>query len=258
MAPMGEDLGDLDGMVTAAEGAKMMEPFLGPDSKLFYKVLDHDDIASVIDDFASAVVRAREAGIDGCELHAGHGYLIDGFLSPAKNHRTDEYGGSVENRARLLVEILTEIRARVGDDFAVWCRINSTENRPGGMTLDDCIAVARLAEAAGADAVHVSAYHDPAVATGPTDSYAPHVPGLLIENARAVKASIGVPVLAVGRIDPEMADTAIADGAFDFVSMARMILAEPELPNLLALDRREEIRPCVFHYRCIGNIFVRG
>ncbi len=254
--PPGRD--DLYGMVTADEGAKMMEPFAGPDSKLFYKVLDHDDIASVIDDFASAVVRAREAGVDGCELHAGHGYLIDGFLSPAKNHRTDEYGGSVENRARILVEILTEIRARVGDDYAVWCRINSTENRPGGMTLDDCIAIARMAEAAGADAVHVSAYHDPAVATGPTDSYAPHVPGLLIDNARAVKAALGVPVIAVGRIDPDAADAAIADGAFDFVSMARMILAEPELPNLLTAGHPEEIRPCVYHYRCIGNIFVRG
>jgi 2,4-dienoyl-CoA reductase-like NADH-dependent reductase (Old Yellow Enzyme family) len=254
--PPGRD--DLYGMVTADEGAKMMEPFVGPDSKLFYKVLDHDDIASVIDDFASAVERAREAGVDGCELHAGHGYLIDGFLSPAKNHRTDEYGGSVENRARILVEILTEIRARVGDDYAVWCRINSTENRPGGMTLDDCIAIARMAEAAGADAMHVSAYHDPAVATGPTDSYAPHVPGLLIDNARAVKAALGVPVIAVGRIDPDAADAAIADGAFDFVSMARMILAEPELPNLLAAGHPEEIRPCVYHYRCIGNIFVRG
>jgi 2,4-dienoyl-CoA reductase (NADPH2) len=254
--PPGRD--DLYGMVTADEGAKMMEPFVGPDSKLFYKVLDHDDIASVIDDFASAVVRAREAGVDGCELHAGHGYLIDGFLSPAKNHRTDEYGGSVENRARILVEILTEIRARVGDDYAVWCRINSTENRPDGMTLDDCIAIARMAEAAGADAVHVSAYHDPAVATGPTDSYAPHVPGLLIDNARAVKAALGVPVIAVGRIDPDAADAAIADGAFDFVSMARMILAEPELPNLLAAGHPEQIRPCVYHYRCIGNIFVRG
>jgi len=254
--PPGHD--DLYGMVTPDEGAKMMEPFAAPDSKLFYKVLDHDDIASVIDDFASAVVRAREAGVDGCELHAGHGYLIDGFLSPAKNHRTDEYGGSVENRARILVEIVTEIRARVGDDFAVWCRINSTENRPGGMTLDDCIAIARMAEAAGADAVHVSAYHDPAVATGPTDSYAPHVPGLLVGNARAVKAALGVPVIAVGRIDPDAADAAIADGAFDFVSMARMILAEPELPNLLAAGHPDEIRPCVYHYRCIGNIFVRG
>jgi len=254
--PPGHD--DLYGMVTPDEGAKMMEPFAAHDSKLFYKVLDHDDIASVIDDFASAVVRAREAGVDGCELHAGHGYLIDGFLSPAKNHRTDEYGGSVENRARILVEILTEIRARVGDDFAVWCRINSTENRPGGMTLDDCIAIARMAEAAGADAVHVSAYHDPAVATGPTDSYAPHVPGLLVGNARAVKAALGVPVIAVGRIDPDAADAAIADGAFDFVSMARMILAEPELPNLLAAGHPDEIRPCVYHYRCIGNIFVRG
>ena len=254
--PPGRD--DLYGMVTAAEGAKMMEPFVGPDSKLFYKVVDHDDIASVIDDFAAAVVRAREAGIDGCELHAGHGYLIDGFLSPAKNHRSDEYGGSLENRARLLVEILEECRRRVGDDFALWCRLNSTENRADGTTLDDCIAVARLAVAAGADAVHVSAYHDPAVATGPTDSYAPHVPGLLIDNARAVKGAIDAPVIAVGRITPEAADAAIADGAFDFVSMARMILAEPELPNLLAAGTPEEVRPCVYHYRCIGNIFVRG
>ena len=254
--PPGRD--DLYGMVTAAEGAKMMEPFVGPDSKLFYKVLDHDDIASVIDDFAAAVVRAREAGIDGCELHAGHGYLIDGFLSPAKNHRTDEYGGTLPNRARLLVEILAECRRRVGDDFALWCRLNSTENRPDGTTLDDCIAVARLAVTAGADAVHVSAYHDPAVATGPTDSYAPQVPGLLLDNARAVKDAIDVPVIAVGRIDPDVADAAIADGTCDFVSMARMILAEPELPNLLAAGRPEEIRPCVYHYRCIGNIFVRG
>src|SRR6476646_10472808 len=254
--PPGRD--DLYGMVTAAEGAKMMEPFVGPDSKLFYKVVDHDDIASVVDDFAAAVVRAREAGVDGCELHAGHGYLIDGFLSRAKNHRTDEYGGSVENRARILVEILREIRVRVGDDFAVWVRLNSTENRPDGATLDDCIETARLAEGAGADAVHVSAYHDPASAIGPTESYAPHVPSLLVENARAVNHAVGVPVIAVGRIAPDAADAAIADGAFDFVSMARMILAEPELPNLLAAGRPEEIRPCVYHYRCIGNIFVRG
>ncbi len=254
--PPGRD--DLYGMVTADEAAKMMEPFTGPVSKLHYMVLDHDGIARVVDAFAAAVVRAREAGVDGCELHAGHGYLIDGFLSPAKNHRTDEYGGSLENRARILVEILREIRARVGDDFAVWCRLNSTENRPDGTTLDDCIAVSRLAEAAGADAVHVSAYHDPAVATGPTDSYAPHVPGLLVENARAVKASVGVPVIAVGRIGPDLAEAAIAEGAFDFVSMARMILAEPDLPNLLEAGTPEEIRPCVYHYRCIGNIFVRG
>ncbi|HEY3669698.1 MAG TPA: FAD-dependent oxidoreductase, partial [Acidimicrobiia bacterium] len=197
-------------------------------------------------------------GVDGCELHAGHGYLIDSFLSPIKNHRTDEYGGPLEHRARFLVQILEEIRRRVGDDFAVWCRLNSTENREGGTTLDDCIAAARLAVAAGADAVHVSAYHDPGVATGPTDSYAPQIPGLLLDNARAVKDAIDAPVIAVGRIDPDAADAAIADGTCDFASMARMILAEPELPNLLAAGRPEEVRPCVYHYRCIGNIFVRG
>jgi NADPH-dependent 2,4-dienoyl-CoA reductase/sulfur reductase-like enzyme len=80
---------------------------------------------------------------------------------------------------------------------------------------------------------------------------------LLVDNARAVKAAIDAPVIAVGRITPDAAEVAIADGAFDFVSMARMILAEPELPNLLAGGTPEEVRPCVYHYRCIGNIFVR-
>jgi 2,4-dienoyl-CoA reductase (NADPH2) len=83
------------------------------------------------------------------------------------------------------------------------------------------------------------------------------VPGLLVDNTRAVKAAIDAPVIAVGRFTPDAADAAIADGAFDFVSMARMILAEPELPNLLAAGTPEEVRPCVYHYRCIGNIFVR-
>ena len=180
--PPGRD--DLYGMVTAAEGAKMMEPFVGPDSKLFYKVLDHDDIASVIDDFAAAVVRAREAGVDGCELHAGHGYLIDGFLSPAKNHRTDEYGGSIENRARILVEILREIRVRVGDDFAVWC--GSTPPRTGptaprSTTASPLRGWPRLRVPTRCTCRRTTI---PRRRSAPTDSYAPHVPGLLIENAR--------------------------------------------------------------------------
>jgi 2,4-dienoyl-CoA reductase-like NADH-dependent reductase (Old Yellow Enzyme family)/thioredoxin reductase len=254
--PPGRD--DLYAMVTPEEGTAMMGPFTAPDSKLWYRVLDHDDIAQAVDDFAAATVRAREAGVDGVELHAGHGYLIDDFLSPATNHRTDEYGGPVEHRVRFLVEILRAIRSRVGDDYPVWCRINSTENRPGGTTLDDAIAVAKLAEEAGADAIHVSAYHDPAVATGPTDSYAPHVPGLLLANAAAVRAAVSVPVIAVGRIEPEIADEWVASGAIDFVSMGRKIIAEPAFAALLDADRADDIRPCVYHYRCIGNIFVRG
>ena len=255
--PVDGTVDPLYGMVTEAEGAAMNEAYTAPTTKVHYRVMDHDDIATVVDQFASATVRAREAGLDAVELHAGHGYLIDAFLSPTVNHRDDEYGGSVENRSRFLVEVLREVRRRVGDDFTVWCRLNSTEVGIDGITLDDCLVTARLAAEAGADAIHVSAYHDPGIATGPTDSYGPHTPELLVDKARAVKAVVDIPVIAVGRIEPERADALIAEGAFDFVAMGRKLLADPELPRKLAEGRTDEVRPCAYHYRCIGNIFVR-
>ena len=247
----------LYGMVTAEEGAMMAEPLMTPDSKVHYRVMDHDDIATVVDQFAAATVRSREAGVDAVELHGGHGYLIDAFLSPTINTRDDEYGGSVENRSRFLVEILTEIRRRVGDDYPVWVRLNSTEVGIDGIVLDDALHNARVAAAAGADAIHVSAYHDPGIATGPTESYAPHVPELLVANAAAVKAVVDVPVIAVGRISPEAADGHIADGAYDFVAMGRKILADPDLASKLGAGEPDDVRPCAYHYRCIGNIFLR-
>jgi len=247
----------LYGMVTADEGAMMAEPLIAPTSKMHYRVMDHDDIATVVDQFAAAAVRAREAGVDAVELHGGHGYLIDAFLSPTVNFRDDEYGGSVEKRARFLEEILTEMRRRAGHDYPVWVRLNSTEVGIEGIVLDDAVHNARVAAAAGADAIHVSAYHDPGIATGPTDSYGPHVPELLVPNAAAVKASVDVPVIAVGRISPEAADRHIAEGVYDFVAMGRKILADPDLPNKLAAGHADDVRPCVYHYRCIGNIFLR-
>ena len=247
----------LYGMVTAAEGAMMAEPLIAPASKVHYRVMDHDDIATAVDQFAAAAVRAREAGVDAVELHGGHGYLIDAFLSPTVNARDDEYGGSVGKRARFLVEIITEIRRRAGDDYPVWVRLNSTEVGIDGIVLADALHNARAAAAAGADAIHVSAYHDPGIATGPTDSYGPHVPELLVPNAAAVKADVDVPVIAVGRISPEAADRHIAEGLYDFVAMGRKILADPDLPNKLAAGRSADVRPCVYHYRCIGNIFLR-
>ena len=102
------------------------------------------------------------AGFDGVEVHAGHGYLIDDFLSPATNQRDDGWGGSLENRARLLCEVIGAARAKVADDFPIWFRVNATEMfRVGGETFDDTLRVIDLAIDAGADAVHVSAFADP-------------------------------------------------------------------------------------------------
>ena len=244
-------------MVTSEEIAGFMAPHASPTAKVEYQVATDDDLARVIDQFADAANRCHRAGIDGVEIHAGHGYLIDEFLSPALNHREDEWGGSVENRARLLVEIIHTVRRRVGPDYPVWMRINALEHhKPDGETFSDQQQVIALAVAAGLDAVHVTAYANLDVATGPTDSYAPHRVGDLSDYAAKVKASVTVPVITFGRLEPAEAEAVLADGKADFIAIGRKLLADPDLPNKLAAGTVARVRPCLYQYRCIGNIFV--
>jgi 2,4-dienoyl-CoA reductase (NADPH2) len=254
--PRPSDADPLMAMVTAAEAEVLGTPFAAKGARVEFREMTRDDIAACVQQYADAVDRARRAGIDGCELHAGHGYLIDQFLSPTTNFRTDEYGGSVENRARFLVEVLTAVRDRVGPDFPVWCRLNGRELLVDGETVEDACRVAELAEAAGADAIHVSAYADPALAIGYTEAHATHTPGRFLQFGAAVKQRVSVPVISVGRIEPDVAERVIADGMADFIAMGRKLIADPELPNKLREDRTEDIRPCMYHYRCIGQIFL--
>ena len=122
------------------------------------RVMDDADIAQMIDWFASAAERAQRAGFDGVELHAAHGYIIAGFLSAYYNQREDQYGGSLQNRARLLLQIIAAVRAKVGAQFGLWLRLDAHElHTPGGITLEDAKAVACMAQAAGVDAISVSA-----------------------------------------------------------------------------------------------------
>ena len=248
----------LMGMLTPEEAAHIGTPGQVEGAAVVFHEMSKDDIARMVDAYADAVVRARDAGIDAVELHAGHGYLIDNFLSPTTNHRTDEYGGPVDRRARFLVEILEAIRARVGRDYPVWCRLNGEEYLVDGETREDACRVAVLSERAGADAIHVSAYADPSRAIGFTEAHATHTPGRFLPLAAAVKAQVGIPVIAVGRLSPDAADRAIAEGKADFVAMGRKLLADPELPNKLLAGEPDRVRPCMYHYRCISQIFVRG
>lgn len=207
--------------------------------------------------FADAAARAQEAGFDGVEVHAGHGYLVQSFLSPASNHRTDAYGGSREGRARFMVEVIRDVRARVGDGFGVWVRLDAREfGIDGGITEADGIANARFAAEAGADAVHVSAYADSGKGALFTVAPLPDDPGAYLGYAAAVKAAVDVPVIAVGRVEPEAGDAAIAAGEADFVAMGRKLLADPDLPRKLAAGERHRVRPCIYTYRCVGNIFL--
>jgi NADPH-dependent 2,4-dienoyl-CoA reductase/sulfur reductase-like enzyme len=221
------------------------------------RVMDKGDIEQMIDWFAAAASRAQAAGFDGVELHAAHSYILAGFLSPYYNRREDEYGGSLENRARILVETLREVRRRVGRHFAVWLRLDGEELRTkGGITIADTIATAKLAEKAGANAISVSAYATITDGVAFTEAPLVHEPGALVGYAAAVKKEIGIPVMAAGRIDAEMANDGIRRGEFDFVLMARKLLADPELPLKLAEGRRDDVRPCIYCYACVSQIFI--
>jgi 2,4-dienoyl-CoA reductase (NADPH2) len=250
--------GDLFAELTREEAAKAASAYRAPGAKIAYHVMDEGDIALLVERFADAAGRAQAAGLDGVELHAGHGYVLSAFLSPASNHRTDRYGGPLENRARFLVETIRAVRARVDPGFAVWCRIDAREFRiPGGISEEDGRRAAELAEAAGADAVHVSAYADPTSGIAFTDAPLVHQPAGFLPFAEAIKKRVRIPVIAVGRLEPDVADEAIRDGRCDFVAMGRKLLADPELPRRLAEGRGEAARPCVYAYRCVGNVFLR-
>ena len=221
------------------------------------RVMDEADIAQMVEYFAAAAARAQAAGFDGVEIHAAHSYILAGFLSPHYNLRDDAWGGSLENRARLLLDTIRAIKSRTGANFPVWVRLDGEElHTPDGITLDDAVATARLAVAAGADAIHMSAYATITTGTEFTEAPLPQSPDAYVAYAKAVRAAVDVPVIAAGRIEPEAATRSIAAGDYDFVAMARKMLADAEIPNKLAANRPQDIRPCIYCYVCVSEIFV--
>lgn len=250
-----KDSGDFVDVMLEEEQAKFFEPYASM-SEVHYDTLDKAGIARIVGMFASAAERAQRAGIDAVEIHAGHGYIFSTFISPAYNQRSDEYGGSVENRARFLIETIRAVRAAVGPDYPVWMRFDSQEFLMDyGITLEDAICVARLAEEAGLDAIHVSAHGDGNYGRTYSTGHATDIRNGFVDNAAAIKAAVTIPVICPGRIEPEDADRFIAAGKLDFVTMGRKLLADPHLPSKLAAGRPTEVRPCVYCYTCISSIF---
>ncbi len=222
-----------------------------------FREIGPDDISQLIEWFAAGALRAKQAGFDAVEIHGGHGYIIAGFLSRGSNRRSDDYGGSIENRGRLLREVTEAVRARVGPDYPVWCKLDSAEFfTDDGITSEEACYFAKVAEAAGADAITASANHDVSVARALTSSYLPHEPAKLVPYAAAMKAAVNIPVITVGRIDPEVADQAIADGKFDFMAMGRKQLADPDFANHLAAGGRDAVRPCIVCYTCFSQAMM--
>jgi 2,4-dienoyl-CoA reductase (NADPH2) len=249
--------GDLFNDLTPEEIAGITSYLAQPGAKLEFHEMTRQDIRQLVEWFAVAAERARRAGFDGVEIHAAHGYLLSSFLSPSTNRRRDDYGGPLENRARLLVEVIRGVRERVGADYAVWCRLDSKEFRTeNGITEEDARRTAELAEAAGVDAIHVTAYADATSGVAFTDAPLVHERCGYVTLAEAIKKRVRVPVIVVGRIEPEDAEEILKAGRADFIGMGRKLLADPELPRKLAEGRPAEVRPCIYCYTCVGKIYL--
>lgn len=216
---------------------------------------DEDDLLRLIDDFASAARRVREAGCDAVEIHAAHGYILSTFLSAADNRRTDRWGGSLENRCRLTEEVTRAVREAAGDDLAVIVRISGQEfGGAGALSNAEAAAAATRLEAAGAHAIHVTGWGRNSFANF-TDGPLPDTVGAYRGQTAAIKSTVAIPVIAVGRLLPEVAEEMLAEGQCDFVAMGRQLLADPDIANKLKAGRQAAIRPCINCYVCVEQNF---
>jgi 2,4-dienoyl-CoA reductase-like NADH-dependent reductase (Old Yellow Enzyme family) len=187
--------------------------------------LDAAGMAQIRQHFAAAARRVAACGFDGVEIHAAHGYLLHQFLSPLANHRTDEYGGTLENRMRFPLEVFEAVRAAFPSDKPVWTRISATDWIPGGWDVAQSIAFARALESRGCAAIHVSSG-----GMAPQQSI-PLGPGYQVPLAREIKAQCGIPIIAVGLItQPGQAEGVLARGEADAIALARAVLYDPRWP----------------------------
>jgi 2,4-dienoyl-CoA reductase-like NADH-dependent reductase (Old Yellow Enzyme family)/thioredoxin reductase len=211
------------------------------------------EIKDMVGKFADAAVRVQFAGFDAVTVHAGHGYLLSSFLSPFANRRNDEYGGSLENRMRFLLEIVAACRQRVGGDYPIICRLNGADHFEGGLENDDVVAIARALEDAGIDALDMT--------SGTRESGHWQFPplyvkaGLQLDDVRAVRRVTKLPLIAIGKINtPELAASIVSDDIADLVSFGRELLADAEMPRKIRDRERDKIRPCIYCNDCMMQI----
>lgn len=203
-----------------------------------------EEIHELVELFGDCARRAKEAGFDGVEVHGAHGYLVGAFASPFSNKRSDEYGGTIRNRARFAMEIIHNIKQKCGSDFPVLYRMSAVEYVHGGLGIEEAKVLARLVEQAGADCIHCSQGVYASTQTIIPPAIVPH--GAYVNNAAEIKSVVNIPVIAVGRInDIDLAESILQSGKADLVTMARASLADPELPKKVQEGREEEIIHCI-------------
>ena len=220
--------------------------------------LSPEEIEGIVKAFALAAQRAQKAGFDAVQIHAAHGFLMSQFLSPAFNKRTDDYGGSVENRSRALLEVLRSIRSAVGSEFPVLVKLNSDDVLEGGLTLEDALEVASLLQAEGIDAIEISGG---TIITGDhcqKDIDSEQKEAYWRDAARIFKQNLDVPLILVGGVRSlGLAEQLVDDGYADYISMSRPFIREPGLVNRWATGNRSKAT-CLSDNLCRGPLMEGG
>ena len=232
-------------------------PLACPTIKGEVEPLTIDQIQELVQRFAEAAVRGRQAGFELLEIHGAHGYLINQFLSSYSNIREDDYGGDTTGRTRFAREIIQEIRKQLGPDYPISFKISAQEFVPKGLTVEESIKILSILIESGVDIVQVSAGNDltPEWICQPMFMKK----ACLADSAASIKNALKIPVMTVGRInDPWTADSIIADGMADLVCIGRGLMADPELPIKAQAGRFDEIRTCIACNTCMQSIFRYG
>jgi len=218
-------------------GGPAVGPSASPGDDIFAhenRAMTQEEILQVVEDFAQAAVRAREAGFDGVQVHAAHAYLLSQFLSPRTNHREDEWGGSLDNRLRLHLEVLAAIRSQVGPDYPVMFKLGVADGLEDGLPLEEGLKAAELLAQAGCDCLEISQGlrgHDYQQSEFRTKVDKPGGEAYFRAWAAEVKRRVDIPVAAVGGVrTPETAEDILANGEADMVALSRPLISEPGLP----------------------------
>ncbi|MFC2067606.1 FAD-dependent oxidoreductase [Chloroflexota bacterium] len=216
--------------------------------------LTFEETQEIVDAFGDAAKRIQSAGFDMVEIHGAHGYLITNFLSPRTNRRTDWYGGSLENRMRFLIEIITNVRTKVGPNFPMSVRLSGSEYEPDGVMIKDTIEIAKTLEKIGVDLIHMSGgnHHQMSYEVSPMGMPL----GVHVWAAETIKKMIQIPVVASGSIvTPKLAENILQKCKADFISLGRPLWADPYWPEKAEEGRPEDIRPCI---RCNEGCLSRS
>jgi 2,4-dienoyl-CoA reductase-like NADH-dependent reductase (Old Yellow Enzyme family)/NADPH-dependent 2,4-dienoyl-CoA reductase/sulfur reductase-like enzyme len=239
--------GDGGDMVSASENPSFYKP------EKICRPMTKEEIQETVKSYARAAKRCITAEVDAVEIHAHAGYMFDQFMTPVWNRRTDEYGGSFENRMRFLVEVYQAIRNETGKNYPILIRLAAHHDYKEGRTLEDTIKIVKYLEEVGIDAfdIDLGCYEEKKwIVPTPYAGFS-----CMADAAGKIKKAVKVPVLNSGTHTPETALKAVEEEKIDIVMMGRPLIADPELPNKLFRGHREDIRPCLFCNECGGQIY---